>query len=148
MNDGGGNMNDGGGTSGSGAISWKDNGTTMTSSFAAAARVKSANQDMVQITGSNSSGVGISFAVSTTPPLIPGSYTCGIGANQEIVSFSYVMGSAGGNTPTCTVDIDAIGDATGTKVTGTFSASVPLDNGMTKTVTGGVFDVAQVVNSL
>lgn len=145
---GGGNMNDGGVSSGSGAISWKDNGATMTSAFAAAARVKSANLDLVQITGSNSSGNGISFAVSTPPPLVPGSYTCGIGANQEIVSLSYVMGSASGNTPTCTVDIDSIGDAPGTKVIGTFSATVPLDNGTTRTITGGVFDVALTVSSL
>jgi hypothetical protein len=144
----GGNMNDGGVPSLSGAISWKDNGAATTTTFAAAARVKSATLDMVQVTGSNSGGTGLSFAVATPPPLVPGSYSCGIGANMEIVSFAYTVGSASGNVFTCAVDIETIGEAAGTKVTGTFSATVPLDNGMTRTITGGVFDVAQTVSSL
>jgi hypothetical protein len=144
---GGANLNDGGVPSGSGAITWKDNGATISSAFASANRVKSANQDMVQIVGSTPTHA-VAFIVSTPPPLVAGSYTCGSGPNLEIASFAYTADSASSLAPTCTIDIVTVGDATGTKVTGTFSGMVTLDNGMAKTVTSGVFDVALIVSSL
>jgi hypothetical protein len=138
--------NDGGVPGGAG-ITWKDNGNTMTAAFATANRVKAATQDMVQVVGSTATN-GVALIVSSPPPLVPGSYSCGIGPNQEIASFAYTSGDASSGAPTCTVDIDTLGDGTGTKVTGTFSAMLTLDDGTAKTITNGTFDVALIVMSL
>jgi hypothetical protein len=138
---GGAGNNDGGVPSGSGAISWKDNGTTQPTSFTSANRIVSPTLDMVQVVGSNSAGVGVGFGVATTPPLLPGSYVCGVG----VVTLNYTVGSASSNVPTCTIDITTLGPASGDHIKGTFSAMVTLDNGMAKTVTDGVFDLPLMV---
>jgi hypothetical protein len=141
----------GGGTGGlgMGTFTWKENGAAKTASFAAAARVKSAQSDMVQITGSNGDPIGLSFAVAVKPPpLVPGTYAC-FGAAYPIVSISYQSGGASsGAMGSCSIVISTLGDAAGSHVMGTFTATLPLDNGMTKTLTDGKFDLAQTVNSI
>jgi hypothetical protein len=146
---GSGNTNDGGVPSGPAALSWNEDGTMHTALIAAAARVKSATLDMVQITGGESTGTGIAFGVSTPPPLVPGSYSCDAsGTNGVITTLTYSSGNASSGVPTCTIEITSIGETTGTKVTGSFSAMVTLDNGMPKTLTDGTFNVSLTVSAL
>jgi hypothetical protein len=141
----------GGGTGMMGTLTWKESGAAKTPLFASATRVKSANLDMVQITGADSAGTGTSFAVGLmTPPLVTGTYACSdSGMNGRIVTMTYVEGTASSTVPTsCTVGFSAIGDTAGTRVVGTFSGTLPLDNGTTKNVTDGKFDIVLTVNSI
>jgi hypothetical protein len=149
-----GSLPDGGGSGGAGGLgmgtmTWKENGAAKTSSFAAAARVKSAQSDMVQITGSNGDPTALSFGVVVKPPpLVPGTYAC-FGAGYPIVSISYLSGGASsGAMGACSIVISTVGDVAGSHITGTFTATLPLDNGTTKTLTDGKFDLAQTVNSI
>jgi hypothetical protein len=153
-NGGMGSLPDGGGSGGTsgggmGTMTWKENGAAKTSAFSAAARVMSAQSDMVQITGSNGDPTAISFGVSVKPPpLVPGTYAC-FGASYPIVSISYLSkGASSGVMGACSIVISTVGDVAGSHITGTFTATLPLDNGMTKTLTDGKFDVAQTVNSI
>ncbi len=132
-----------------GTMTWKENGAARSAYFATAARVKSATSDMLQAVGSDTAGNGIAFGVVVmTPPLSPASFTCG-GAGYPIVTMTYTAGPASSTVPTaCSFTITSLGDAAGTHAVGTFSGTLPLDNGMTKTITDGKFDLAQTVNSL
>jgi hypothetical protein len=134
---------------GVGTLTWKENGVAKQASFAAAARVGSATSDMVQITGSNADPTGLSFGVVVKPPpLGPGAYAC-FGASYPIVSISYTSGTASsGASGSCSIVISTVGDVAGSHITGTFTATLPLGNGTTKTLTDGKFDVAQTVNSI
>ncbi|HXI54446.1 MAG TPA: hypothetical protein VNO55_00175 [Polyangia bacterium] len=145
---------DGGGSGGAGGlgmgtITWKENGATKTSSFASAARGKSAQLDMVQVTGSNGDPTALSFGIAMKPPpLVPGTYAC-FGASYPIVSISYLSkGASSGAMSSCSIIISTVGDVAGSHITGTFTATLPLDNGTTKTLTDGQFDLAQTVNSI
>ncbi len=140
-----------GGASGNGTLRWKEAGTQHTASFATAARVKSANLDMVQVTGSNPSE-GVSFGVGmTTPPLVTGGYACSdnntVGSGR-VVSIAYTLAAASSLAPTCAITMTSLGETTGTRVTGTFSATLPFDDGTTHTITDGVYDVSLIVSSL
>ena len=141
---------DGGGPSGSGTFTWKDGGTLHTALFASGARVISAGLDMVQVTGSDS-GAAVSFGVSLMPPpLVAGAYACsdnGAVAGR-IVSIDYTVGSLSGLAPACAITLTSIGDIAGSRATGTFSATVPLSNGTTRTITEGAYDVPLTVSSL
>jgi hypothetical protein len=141
-----------GGASGNGTFRWKEAGTQHTASFAAAAGVKSANLDMVQVTGSNANSEGVSFGVGMmTPPLVAGGYACSDSAtvgSGRIVSIAYTLGAASSLAPTCAITVTTLGETTGTRVTGTFSATVPFDDGTTHTITDGVYDVSLTVSSL
>jgi hypothetical protein len=137
----GGAAPDGGAPGGTGGgLTWLDNGTRHTALYPSAARVTSAMLDMVQVAGGEASGVGIAFGVSMPPPLVPGSYPCGVSGNRIIVSFSYANA---GVSSSCTVTITSVGAATGGRATGTFSAVF----GATM-ITGGTFDLPLTVNKL
>lgn len=140
----------GGGATGSGNFTWKDGATLHTALFASGSRVKSASLDLVQITGSDS-GSGVSFGVTLMPPpLVTGSYACsdnGAGTGRT-VSIDYTVGGASSLAPTCAITMTTLGDATGTKVSGTFSATVPFSDGTTRTITEGKFDVSLTVSSI
>jgi hypothetical protein len=137
------------GTSGAGTLTWKDSGTMHTALFPSAARVKSSVSDMVQVTGGDSTGAAVAFGVGETPPLVAGSYTCGDrGAGRRVVSISYGFGGASSVIPTCAIEITSLGETTGTRIIGAFTATLPFDNGTTRIITDGKFDVALTVSSL
>jgi hypothetical protein len=152
--DGGMGSPDGGGSGGAGGlgmgtITWKENGAAKTTLFAAAARVMSAQSDMVQISGGTPDPTGIAFGVAVKPPpLVPGTYAC-FGGSYPIVSISYQSkGASSGAMGSCSIVISTVGDVAGSHITGTFTATLPLDNGTTKTLTDGKFDLSQTVNSI
>jgi hypothetical protein len=138
-----------GGPAGGGTMTWKENGAARSSSFGSASRVKSASSDMLQIVGSDTSGNAIAFGVVVmTPPLGPASFNCG-GGGYPIVTMTYTAGSASSTIATaCSIEITSVGDDMGSHAVGTFSGTLPLDNGTTKTITDGKFDLAQQVRSL
>jgi hypothetical protein len=146
---GNGNGNDGGGIpSGSGTLTWKDNGAMHTALYPSGARAVSAMLDYVQVSGGENQ-TGISFGIATPPALVPGSYACSdSGVNGRVVSFAYGMNGANSIVPTCSIDLTVLGDVSGTRAKGTFSGMVTLDNGSARTITNGVFDVPLVVSSL
>lgn len=147
---GAGAMNDGGTPPGSGTLTWKDGATPYAALAPAASRVTSAQFDMVQIAGGVAGGgAAIAFDVGVAPPLVPGSYACSdSGTGGRIVSISYLEGAAmSSGLSDCTIDIASIGDATGTRVTGTFSATLNVGGGA-KQITDGTFDIALIVMSL
>jgi hypothetical protein len=104
---------------------------------------------MVQITGSNGDPTALSFGVAVKPPpLVPGTYAC-FGGSYPIVSISYLSkGASSGVMGSCSIVISTVGDVAGSHITGTFTATLPLDNGTTKTLTDGKFDLSQTVNSI
>jgi hypothetical protein len=125
----------------SGTLTWKENGGH-SASVPIATRTKSV-QDQLRITGDEPSGTTIDFSVSLlAPPLVPGSYPCGVSTSPgRIVSMSYQVGGASSTVATvCTVGITSLDDAT-SRATGTFSATLPFEDGTTKTLTDGKFDL-------
>jgi hypothetical protein len=81
-------------------------------------------------------GIG-AFAVSSA--LRTGTFTCDGG--DLVASVTYVGGGAASGMPLdCTVTVTALGEV-GARATGTFAATLPLDNGTTKVVTNGKFDI-------
>ena len=152
-----GNRGDGGVTadgnfpSGTGTLTWKDNGTMHAALFATGSRVVTATLDYLQVAGGESAGMtGLSFGVATPPMLAPGPFACSeAGMNGRIVSFAYETGGSNSSVPTaCTVDLTMLGESSGTRAKGSFSAVVTLDDGSARTITDGVFDVALVVSAL
>jgi hypothetical protein len=141
----GGSTNDGGVPPGGAGLSWKDNGTMLTATFATGTRTKSSMLDMLQVVGANSAERAVALGVSTRPPLVPGTYTCNASATNGVVVTIVVdeatMWSG------CTITIGTLGETTGTRATGSFSATF-TDAGNTKTVTDGLFDVALTVSTL
>ena len=143
---GGSTPGDGGGAGGAGGgpMTWLDNGVRQTASFASASRVISASLDLLQVTGSNSSGAGVSFIVSAPPPLVPGTYSCGVTGGNIIVSLA---ANGSDNATVCTIQLAGIGAVSGERATGTFQATVMATGGGVKAITDGVFDVPLIVNA-
>ena len=142
----GGNQGGEGGVPGGAGVSWKDNGTLQTASFGAATRTRSATLDMLQVVGSNAAGRAAGFVVSTPPPLLPGPYACSdSGVNGRIVT---ITADEATMFESCMIDIGSIGETTGTRTTGSFSATFTLSGGGTKTITDGLFDLMLIVSTL
>jgi hypothetical protein len=143
---GGSSPDDGGGAGGAGGglMTWLDNGVRQIASFASAARVTSATLDLLQVTGANASGAGVSFNVSTPPPLGPGTYTCGLTGSNIIVSLA---ANGSDNATVCTIQLAGIGAASGERATGTFQATGMATGGGVKAITDGMFDVPLIVNA-
>jgi hypothetical protein len=139
-----------GAPAGAGTITWKENGALHATSFASASRVKTVNSDMLQVAGGTASGIGIAFGVVVMPPpLAQTTYTFNGGTGYPIVSMSYQSGGSSSNVPTAiSIVLTSLGATTGTSAAGTFTATLPLGNGTTKTLTDGKFDLALTVNSL
>jgi hypothetical protein len=140
-----------GGTTGaaSGSITWKEGGAAQAATIVAGARARTSTSDLVQITGGNSDGVGVSFGVSTlAPPLTTGPFTCEVtDSTAPFASFAYVGGDDSSGVPACSITLTTLGETTGMRTAGTFSATIPLDSGATLTVTDGVFDVVLTVTA-
>ena len=136
------------GTSTTGNITWKDDGVGHTVLIASAAIVKSAQMDLLQISGGESSGVALSFGIVAKPTLVPGSFTCASTGTYPIVSFVYTAPGTGTLVDSCAIEITTIGAKTGDRTTGTFSTTVPLTAGGKKLVNEGKFDLPTTVSSL
>jgi hypothetical protein len=143
----------GGGTGGAGSgaggtLIWQDDGATHRAGFAAASLVHGATLDLLQITGGESTGIGISFGVgSRTPPIVAGTYQCAQTGTGPIVSFAYTAPNVDPVYTSCTIWITTIGVSGGTHCTGTFSAVFPLTgSGGSKAITAGTFDLPLTVN--
>jgi len=139
--DGGGGSDGGGAPAGSGTLTWLENGTMHTAIYPSGARVMSTMTDMVQVSGGDATGTGISLGVTMPPPLVPGTYPCGISGtgSRTIVSFSYTIA---GLFQSCTITLTSVGAKTGDHAVGTFSATGG------KMITAGVFDVPLTVSAL
>jgi hypothetical protein len=146
-----GNADGSGGTPGTaaGTITWKDGGAAQAATFVSGSRARNSASDLVQITGSNSAGVAVSFGVATlAPPLATGSFTCNATtASQPFASFAYTNSSGSSDVPTCNITLTTLGEATGTRAVGTFNATLSLDSGATVSLTDGVFDVMLIVTA-
>jgi hypothetical protein len=106
--------------------------------------VISASLDLLQVTGANSSGAGVSFNVSAPPPLVPGTYSCGLTGGNIIVSLA---ANGSDNAMVCTIQLAGIGAASGDRAAGTFQATVTATGGGGKAITDGMFDVPLIVNA-
>ena len=137
----------GGGQPGVGSVIWFDDGVKQTAT-GSGAFVGSAMMDLIQIAAGNAAGIGIAFGVADTPPLLPKTYVCAQNGMRPIVSISYTRPGVGPIASACTVEIITTGVATGTRGTGTFSATFPLDAGGTKAITNGTFDVQVIASTL
>jgi hypothetical protein len=127
------------------SMTWLDDGASECAQEVSAVLDSTATLDLLNIVGSQASGVGIAFGISTNGVAIGGTYTCGDLTNRTVaVSFNYQQGSTPNLVSTCTIDVTSAGGP-GVKASGTFSAVVTLTGGGTKTVTNGAFD-APLVN--
>jgi predicted lipoprotein with Yx(FWY)xxD motif len=138
----------GGGASGSGTLSWQDDGVAHHALFATATLTTSSGLQILQIAGGEASGVGIAFGVSAKPAVGLGAFQCGLGdaGGYPITSFSYTATGVDALYQSCTVSITALGAASGTRASGTFSAVLNKTGGGTKAITAGVFDAALTVS--
>jgi hypothetical protein len=120
---------------------WNEGATVFTADMPTASRVRNFNgtADGLEV-GANASGVALGMGVfSVSSALRTGTFVCG--ADAYVASVTYVGGGAASGEPlSCTVTITAFGE-TGARAVGTFSATLPLDNGTTKVITNGKFDI-------
>ena len=138
----------GGVATGSGTLTWFDDGSKHTALYPSAARVISSSLDMVQLAGGDPVGFAVALGVSVPPPLVPGTYACGVTGDRVIGSLTYTVSTT--NTlvyESCSIQLTSLGDKTGGRAVGAFSAILTLPAGGTKAITNGVFDVPLTVNS-
>jgi len=133
----------GGGASGSGTLTWQDDGTAHQALFASATLVTSSSLQILQIAGGEAGGIGIALGVSAKPAVTLGTSQCGPGASSgyPITSFSYTAGGVDPLYQSCMVSIATLGAANGERVTGSFSAVLTKTAGGTKAITAGAFDI-------
>jgi hypothetical protein len=135
----------GGSTGGGAGMSWVDGGSRRTATFASGARTISSMTDLFQVTGSEPSGTALSLGVAMVPPLVPGTYACGVTQTRTVTTFA----SNDSNVfEGCTIGVASIGATTGEHVTGTFSGTLTLMGGGRRVITDGTFDVPLTVTSL
>jgi hypothetical protein len=134
-----------------GTLTWKEGGAMHTAIYPTAARVKTSTSDGLQFAGGEASGTAIALGVLARmpPALVLGTYSCADNAGgMTIVSASYTMGAtSSGAAQSCTIGITELGDATGTRAKGTFSATLPFGSAL-KEITEGKFDLSLTVNSI
>lgn len=137
-----------GGASGSGTLTWQDDGVSHQALFASATLVTSSGLQILQITGGEASGIGIAFGVSAKPAVGLGAFQCGLGdaGGYPITSFSYTATGVDPLYQSCMVGITALGATSGTRASGTFSAVLNKTGGGTKAITAGVFDAALTIS--
>jgi hypothetical protein len=138
----------GGGASGSGTLTWQDDGAAHQALFASATLVTSTGLQILQVAGGESGGIGIAFGISAKPAVALGDFQCGPGANAgyPITSFSYTADGVAPLYQSCTVSVATLGAASGERVTGTFSAVLTKTAGGTKAITAGVFNLTLTVS--
>ena len=102
--------------------------------------------DLLQISGGEPTGIGISFGVAATPPLGPTTVACNMTGMRPFVSFSYT-----GTDPvwdSCSVTVSTLVLTGTTRATGTFEAVFTKTGGGTKTLSDGSYDLPMTVQSL
>jgi hypothetical protein len=133
------------GTSGSGTMSWKDNGTLECPLLAIVDRTIGTQVDTFEIDATTASSLGIDIALSSTAGPVGGTYSCqpGNGTSQPDVMLEIIglNGSGFSAMSGCTITIAFTTDATGAEhAQGTFSGTLTGASG-SDTITDGAFDL-------
>jgi hypothetical protein len=132
---------------GSGTMTWKDDGAAHSASFGTGVLARTSTTDLLELSGADATGAAIAFALSTPPPIVPAPFTCAqVGMNGTIVSLVYTSANAASSTQSCAITLATVGMATGARATGTFSAVIALTAGGTKTLSDGHFDLPLTVS--
>jgi hypothetical protein len=136
----------GGMIAGGGTLTWLDDGVRHNATVGSAAFVHSAMMDLLQMSGGEPTGIGISFGVAATPPLGPTTVPCNMTGTRPFVSFSYT-----GTEPvwdSCSVTVSTLVLTGTTRVTGVFEAVFPKTGGGTTTLSSGTYDLPLTVSSI
>jgi hypothetical protein len=122
------------------SMGWQDDGKMECAQIVSATYEAGTASTIFSIVGSNSAGLGVSFGVASTAGgvAIGGSYSCGVSGNVD-GTFNYQQGSTPTFAATCSLTINSADGAGGTPATGTFSATLNLSGGGTKSISNGVF---------
>ena len=120
------------------SMSWDENGAFQCAADVGATGVSSATLNLVNLVGSQPSGEGLAFGVTTPGTPIDGAYSCGA-STTDTVSFNYQQGQTPTFASTCSITVTSSGGDGGTRATGTFSGVFDTPSG-TKTITSGAFD--------
>jgi hypothetical protein len=122
------------------SMAWQDDGKTECAQIVSATYEAGTASTIFTIVGSTSSGLGLSFGVSSTTGgvAIGGSYICGVSGNVN-GTFEYQQGSTATFATTCSFTINSADGAGGTPATGTFSATLNPSSGGTKSISNGTF---------
>jgi hypothetical protein len=121
-------------------MGWQDDGQTKCAQIVSATYEAGSASTIFSIVGSTSSGLGVSFGVASTTGgvAIGGSYSCGVSGNVN-GTFNYQQGSTPTFASTCSFTINSADGAGGTPASGTFSATLNLSGGGTKSISNGAF---------
>ncbi|HEY4188767.1 MAG TPA: hypothetical protein VGP07_27110 [Polyangia bacterium] len=133
---------------GSGSMTWKDDGAAHGASFATGVLARTSVTDLLEVSGADTAGMAIAFALSTPTPIAAAPFTCAqVGTNGIIVSLVYTTtGNATNSTQSCAINLATVGTTTGAHAIGTFSAVIALTAGGTKTLSDGQFDLPLTVS--
>jgi hypothetical protein len=121
------------------SMGWQDDGKTECAQIVSATYEAGTASTVFSVVGSTSSGLGVSFGLASTAGgvAIGGSYSCGASGNVN-VTFVYQQGSTPAFADICSLTINSADGAGGTPATGTFSATLNLSGGGTKSISNGV----------
>jgi hypothetical protein len=134
-------------------FSWKEGGVLHTAPSATATRTKGNSADSLVLAGVDGSGVSIELQVVAMPfpmlTLLPGSgLNCSVPGPGFNATFKYSVGGASSaDWAACSIDFRELGDVTGSRTTGVFSAMFMLAGNPT-TITEGMFDLPLIVTTL
>ena len=120
------------------SMSWDENGAFQCAADVGATGLSSATLNLVNLVGSQPSGEGLAFGVTTPGTPIDGAYSCGA-STTDTVTFNYQQGQTPTFASTCSITVTSSGGDGGTRATGTFSGVFDTPSG-TKTITNGAFD--------
>ncbi|HVV52762.1 MAG TPA: hypothetical protein VHO06_24085 [Polyangia bacterium] len=125
---------------GGGTMSWVDDGTQACATSAVATFEDTSLSTLFNLVAATTT-VGIDFSVSTVlgPAAIGGSYSC-VPLDSLSVTFDYTQAKTSTAATSCGFMLNMQGTA-GVHATGTFSATLTLTGGATKSITDGAFDV-------
>jgi hypothetical protein len=121
-------------------MSWLDDGQQQCATIVSATYDTGSASSIFEIVGSEASGPGVAFGVETTVGglTIAGSYSCGV-TGDFIATLNYQEGSTPAFAASCSITVNSADGAGGVPATGTFSATLTLSAGGTKTISNGVF---------
>lgn len=124
---------------GTGTMSWLDDGAPECAVSALATFENTPQLTLFSLTGATTT-LGLGFGVTTVlgPGPIGGSYSCAP-LDSVSVTFNYTQGQTNSFAQSCDITLDMQGTA-GVHATGTFSATLMLTGGGTKSITNGLFD--------
>jgi hypothetical protein len=120
------------------SMSWDENGGFQCAADVSATGLSSATLNLLNLVGSQTSGEGLAFGVTTPGTPIDGAYSCGA-STTDTVTFNYQQGQTPTFASTCSITVTSSGEDGGTRATGTFSGVFDTPSG-TRTLTNGAFD--------